>query len=124
MFKRVTILVAITLFLGISINLSAHSPSDIEMNFDNETEMINVKVMHQVQSVDKHFVEKIEVYLNDTLSIVQHFRRQEENEYQKAGYMMFEAEIEDRITVKAYCSIHGMRSQELIIEAPAEEQEK
>lgn len=93
----------------------AHAPSTIELTFDVKTEILDVTVIHPVGNVEKHYVEKIEVFIDDEMVIVQTFKRQMNNREQKASYLLFEAEENSKIKVVAHCSIHGSLSEETTV---------
>jgi desulfoferrodoxin (superoxide reductase-like protein) len=104
-----------------SFKAFGHPPATVELNFDLETKILNVKVSHSINDVEKHFINKIEVYLNDELMVVQNFKKQKDNKMQEALYFLNDATAGNKIKVKATCSIFGSKTGEIVIEEQKEE---
>ena len=107
------VIVTLLIFSGMGF---AHPPSGIEMEFDNETKVLTVFVTHSVSKVDKHFIDKIVVELNDKEMITQMFRRQKEGEGQEAMYLIADAGTGDTIAVTGYCNVSGKKKVSLTVE--------
>jgi len=105
----------------ISFKGLAHPPSNIELQFDNETKILQINVTHPVTDVKKHFINKIEVYLDDELMIIQNFKKQKDNKSQEATYLLFDAVVGSKIKVRAICSISGSKTGEIVVEEQKEE---
>jgi len=99
----------------------AHPPSDVKIEFDNETKTLYVEITHPVNNVKSHYINKIEVYLNDVLRIVQNFSEQKDKKAQLATYLLWEVKEGSKIKVMASCSIHGFKTREMVIEKQKEE---
>ncbi len=99
-----------------SLKTYSHSPTKIDLDFNNEEKILKVEVHHPVLSPENHYIKKIEVYLNDSLKIVQNFNLQITKESQKAGYFIFEAKKGDVIKVKGTCNKHGDKTEKLIVQ--------
>jgi len=99
----------------------AHFPSDVKIEFDNEIKTLYVEVTHPVNNVKSHYINKIEVYLNDVLKIVQYFSEQKDKKTQLATYLLWELKEGSKIKVTASCSIHGFKTREMVIEKQKEE---
>ena len=111
--KRILILLTILVF---SLRIYSHPPTKIDINFNIEDKILNVEVNHPVLTPKNHYINKIEVYLNDKLMIIQNFDAQIAKKTQKALYFIFEAKEEDVIKVKAYCNKHGDKTASLIVQ--------
>ena len=98
-----------------SLKVYSHPPVKIDLNFNNEDMVLKVDVYHTVLLPGNHYIDKIEVYLNDNLIITQEFDRQLTKEVQKAGYFIFEAKKNDVIKVKASCNKHGDKTSRLVV---------
>ncbi len=92
-----------------------HPPTKIEMEFNNEDKILKVDVHHPVLAPRNHYINKIEVYVNDNLKIIQDFDHQLSKKTQKAGYFIFEAKKGDVIKVKATCNKHGDKTASLTV---------
>jgi desulfoferrodoxin (superoxide reductase-like protein) len=111
--KKMLVLFTILVF---SLKIYSHSPTKIEMDFNIEDKILNVEVHHPVLAQKNHYIEKIEVYLNDKPIIVQNFDAQIEKKTQKAVYFIFEAKKDDIIKVKAFCNKHGDKTVSLVVQ--------
>ncbi len=94
----------------------AHPPTGVEMELNNETMVLTVFVTHPVNKIDKHFVEKIVVELNDKEMVTQIFRKQKDGEAQEAMYIIVDAKVGDTIAVTGYCNVSGKKKVSLTVE--------
>ncbi len=101
------------IFTGVGF---AHPPTGVEMEFNNETKVLTVFVTHPVNKVDKHFIDKIVVELNDEEIVTQTFRKQKDGEAQEAMYIIVDAKIGDTIAVAGYCNVSGKKKVSLTVE--------
>ncbi len=111
--KKILVLFTILVF---SFRIYSHAPRKIDMDFNIEDKILNVEVHHPVLAQKNHYIEKIEVHLNDKLMIIQNFNAQIEKKTQKAVYFIFEAKKDDIIKVKAFCNKHGDKTVSLIVQ--------
>lgn len=119
-FKYIFLLIFIIIALAPGIIL-ANPPTKVELNLDFETKILYVKVHHSVDNAKKHYINKIEVYLDDELMIIQNFKKQKDNKSQKATYLLFDAVVGSKIKVRAICSISGSKTGEIVVEEQKEE---
>jgi hypothetical protein len=104
------------LYLLLFVQLSvAHAPSDITLDFDNETNILRVTVLHPVGKVAEHFVDRIVVELNNEKLIEQKFIIQSSDGTQEACYIIPGIKIGDEIKVTGYCNISGKKIKTLTI---------
>ncbi len=115
MYKNKILVFIVIMIFGLSLNIYSHAPTKIDLNFDNENKILKVEVHHPVLLPENHYINKIEVYLNDNLIIVQEFDRQLTKKAQKAGYFIFEAKKDDVIKVKVSCNKHGDKTSRLVV---------
>jgi hypothetical protein len=104
-------IITIVLF---STCVSAHSPSDLKINFDSETKIIDATVTHQVSNPDVHYIYKIEVRINGELYKTFDYTSQPGTtfSYDLDG---IEANVNDTIQVKALCNQGGELSRQLTV---------
>lgn len=119
--KKFTITVLLYLIAFVPLEIFGHPPSKVELNFDFQTKILNVKVSHSTNDVVKHYIKKIEVYLDDELMVGQNFKTQKDNKIQEALYFLNDAAVGNKIKVKATCSIFGSKTEEIVIEEQKEE---
>jgi desulfoferrodoxin (superoxide reductase-like protein) len=115
MSKKIILIFVLLMVLTTSLNVYSHTPTKIDLSFDNENMVLKVEVYHPVLLPGNHYIHKIEVYLNDNLIIIQEFDHQLTKEAQKAGYFIFEAKKNDVIKVKAFCNKHGDKTSRFVI---------
>lgn len=101
------------IFTGVGF---AHMPSGVELEFDNDTKVLTVHVTHPVSKLDKHYVEKVVVELNDKEIVTQAFRSQKDGEGQEAMYIIIDAKVGDTIAVTGYCNVSGNKKTSLTVE--------
>ncbi|UCC12593.1 MAG: hypothetical protein JSW02_03425 [candidate division WOR-3 bacterium] len=94
----------------------AHPPTGVEMEFNYETKVLTVFVTHPVNKIDKHFVDKVVVELNDKEIVTQTFRKQKDGEAQEAMYIIVDAKVGDTIAVTGYCNVSGKKKVSLTVE--------
>ena len=100
-----------------TIPLLAHSPNSLELEFDPETDVLNIIITHGVNDASRHYVKEVEVELNGQKIIEQSFKRQVDNEKQQVFYKIIDAKEGDKITVEAYCNISGKKKAQLVVTA-------
>ncbi|NQT75195.1 MAG: hypothetical protein HQ566_01600 [Candidatus Omnitrophica bacterium] len=111
--RRAILLIFISIFILSGTSAYAHPPSNIKVEHSSESRMLTIIVTHPVKNVEKHFIKKIDIGLNGKEILSHKIKKQDNNEYQFAVYMIPDAKIVDRITVEAYCSISGKLKKEI-----------
>lgn len=94
----------------------AHMPTAVELEFDNDTKVLTVHVTHAVSKINKHYVDKVVVELNDKEIVTQTFRSQKDGEGQEAMYIIIDAKVGDTIAVTGYCNVSGNKKASLTVE--------
>ncbi|ADQ14631.1 hypothetical protein [Halanaerobium hydrogeniformans] len=113
--KKVFLITAVIIFL-FSLTAFSHPPADIEMAFELENNILEASVTHRSQNNQDHFVEKVEIFLNDELMIKQDFLIQSNNDQQNLLYLMPGVVEGDTIKIIAYCNQFGSLEEEMLIE--------
>ncbi|MGB3341415.1 MAG: hypothetical protein WBB37_08040 [bacterium] len=93
-----------------------HPPTEVKVTFNQETTTLMVSVSHVVGKIDKHYIEKIVVELNDEEIITQKFSTQNSGAKQEVSYIIPGAQVGDTFSVTAYCNISGKKTETLLIE--------
>lgn len=108
-------LVSIAIFF---VNLSsAHSPADISIDYNFETDILTVTVDHVVSTPDTHYIELLDVWVNDILNVSRPYSRQTETTYHQDTFNIT-AEHGDVIKIKAHCNVSGSLIKEFILQDP------
>jgi desulfoferrodoxin (superoxide reductase-like protein) len=105
----------IVLALMIAVPLFAHPPKTVDLEYDPDSSVLTVNITHNVKDATKHFIYKVVVELNGDKIIEQTFKRQVDNDMQKAIYEIIDASQGDKIAVTAYCNISGKKMVELVV---------
>ncbi|MGM0548255.1 MAG: hypothetical protein ACQER0_03150 [Bacillota bacterium] len=113
--KKILIMTMI-LVLGLTINVFAHPPGNIEMNFNSSNQMIEVSISHSSKNNSEHFVNEVEIYLNGNLQIEQNFIMQTNAKSQYLHYMLPGAKSGDTIKLVAKCNKYGDLENELKVD--------
>ena len=57
-------LISLTVLFILTGIVNAHPPSDIEINYDIDTNELNVNITHSVSNID-HYIESVKIYINE-----------------------------------------------------------
>jgi len=119
--KALTITLLLMMF---SATLSyAHPPKDIEMQYDQERSIPHVAMVHISRDFYDHYIRKIVVYKNDKeIKTVANHKQINPKGFEKE--ISLEAEAEDSLLVKIYCSDGGVGTAALIVEENTEKNGK
>ena len=90
-------------------SLAAHPPSSIALEFQPETGLLIIDIQHPTPDVQKHYINKVEILLNDRLVVSQEFFYQTDPEQQKAACIVHGAKPGDEILVIGYCNVFGKK---------------
>ena len=100
----------------------AHPPSSVEITFDVETKIVTAVIKHAVKDAEKHYIEKVDVWLNKKEIITHHISRQDDAVQQTVSYLIPDAQLGDTISVEGYCNFVGKLKKKIeIAEKPADE---
>ncbi len=104
-------------FLFISFVLAgvsfAHPPSDIQINIDKDK--LDIIIKHSVENVSQHYINLVDVKLNDKSVINQKFSIQRDKETQTLIYVIPGLKANDKVVVQANCNIFGDKKQDLLV---------
>ena len=93
--------------IGITNKVMAHPPNDITFEFDKETKVLKLKVAHSVKDGEKHYVDEIKIFIDNTLVLNQIFKKQFNNDFQEAVYLLTDASEGTTIKIEAQCNRFG-----------------
>ncbi len=100
-----------------SINASAHPPQDMILDYDINTNVLDVTITHNTPSPGLHHINKIEVYKNDIINISEEYDTQSSTDTFTESFTLI-ADIGDEIKVIAYCNIQGSITRVITVEDP------
>lgn len=117
--KAIAIIVSIitlSLFFATgNLIVTAHQPSDLELEYDFDAQVLNVTIYHDVDDPETHYIEKVEIRRNDELVIDEDYTSQPDKDSFTYSYNI-SAEDGDELEVTAYCSINGERTRKIDVE--------
>ncbi|MBN1383504.1 MAG: hypothetical protein JW983_01310 [Elusimicrobia bacterium] len=88
----------------------AHPPSDLKIEYDINTKILSVEIIHNVKNPERHFVRDIKVYLNGKIIVTQFFKSQGDKKIQKCIYTVIDAKPGDEIKIEAECNFVGKKN--------------
>lgn len=100
-----------------SINASAHPPQDMIIEYDINTNVLDVTITHNTPSPGLHHINKIEIYKNNELNISEEYDTQPATDTFTESFTI-NADIGDEIKVIAYCNIQGSITRTIPVEDP------
>ena len=93
----------------------SHPPSEIVINYDLLKSQVGVVISHSVRDPAKHYIYKIEVYVNEKKVITQDTIAQTNEKEQSLLYIISGLKDGDKIIVRAECNKGGEAKKSVII---------
>ncbi|MFH1359948.1 MAG: hypothetical protein ABIJ41_02805 [Candidatus Omnitrophota bacterium] len=118
---RQRFLFALAVLFFMAQSASAHPPSEIQLNYNQENQILHIVVSHNTHNLTKHRIRKVIVYLNDQEVLNKNYVKQM-SASELVNDIAVQAKPGDIISVKAICSEAGYKQESLII--PQEETQK
>ncbi len=101
--------------IGITNKVMAHAPNNITFEFDKETKVLKLKVAHSVKDGEKHYVKEIKIFIDNTLVLHQIFKKQFNNNFQEAVYLLMDVSEGTTIKIEAKCSRFGTLKRDITL---------
>jgi hypothetical protein len=109
-----SLLLLLLLFLVFVNNVCAHSPSGLDLNYDVDTQKLNVTISHQVADPDSHYIYGIEIKKNG--EVINNYNYNEQPITASFTYTYdVNATNGDVIEVKTLCNQGGSRTKQLTV---------
>ncbi len=102
-------------FLLISTQAFAHPPSDIKIEFDNQTKTLKAAVLHHVSNPDTHFIRKVDIAINGVEIKTMTYTKQISKAGQTFSIVLPEVKSGDLLSVEGYCNLSGKLKKEIKI---------
>ena len=96
-------------------NVSAHSPRDLNLTYNQTTGNVSAAFIHEVSLPDTHYVMNVKVFLNGNETINQDYTTQPTADLFVYEYPL-NATSGDQIDVSGECNIGGMIQRSLMVE--------
>jgi hypothetical protein len=98
----------------ITTNVSAHSPENVDIEYDFDSQILNSTITHITIAPNSHYVYKVEIKVNDVLYSEELYTSQPSLDTFTYSYSVVAGEG-DKITVTAFCNLFGSTSDTLIV---------
>ena len=95
-------------------NVMAHSPSGMKISYDMDEKTIDAEITHSVSNPSNHYVNKIEVRINNELYETIEYTSQSGSSFTHS-LDSIEASAGDEIEVKAICNQGGQITRQLTV---------
>ena len=96
------------------IQVFAHPPQNMVLDFNIDTMILNVTITHQVSNPNDHYIYKVEVKKNDVLTLTENYDSQPSTLTFTFSYSI-DVQGGDVLKATAYCSIAGSIAREITI---------
>lgn len=90
--------------------IAAHPASKVEFRFDKRLSQLTIEFEHKVKNPEEHFINELQVELNDSLIVDQRLLRQDTDITSELIYKIAGAKVGDKFTVKTTCNKGGKKS--------------
>ena len=112
-------IIFIFVFILAASLIFAHEPSEVKLSYNANTKMLSINVAHMISNTKipdpmKHFLKSITVSVNGNEVIVENISFQQSDNGEKCSFLL-NVKTNDKVTVKAVCSVSGIKSSEIII---------
>ena len=109
------IIVLVAILISATATIIAHSPSEMELSYDNETKILEVLVKHNVGNPGNHYISELTVANDGGQMILHRLTKQENGDGIMFQYRLPNAEEGMVIEVTAKCSRVGSITKEIEI---------
>jgi hypothetical protein len=113
-FLSIFLIMFFLISIPLSTNIMAHSPSSMKISYNLEAKTINATISHSVSNPNNHYVNEIEVRINEQLYETFEYTSQPGSSFTYA-LDSIEADVGDIIEVKAICNQGGQITRQLTI---------
>lgn len=110
----ITGILIILLFTFSTINVNAHSPSNMTLSYNMNTKELKVSITHQVSNPNTHHIYNIIIKINGETKLNEEYSSQPGSSFTYT-YDNFTAIENDKIEVSAYCNQGGSILKELTV---------
>ena len=95
---------------------SSSNPSDMDLSYDENTDILNVTITHEVSDNSSHYIAGVKICLQESVFKTYNYTSQPTNDTFSYYYTVV-ADKGDKIKVAAYCNVEGAIHEDLIVGA-------
>lgn len=121
--KSVKYIIICTLLIstiGFTTTVLAHPPLDMELDYNLDISELDVTITHETPAPSVHYINKVEIEVNDLIIISQDYNSQPTNDLFTYKYNI-DANVGDIITVTAFCNIQGLITRSITVSDPSQD---
>jgi desulfoferrodoxin (superoxide reductase-like protein) len=107
------IILVLCFLFAAGMQVFAHSPSEIKIEFDPESKLLIATIYHLVGDSKTHYIERIDVRLNGKKVQTVVLKEQDSLLEQAIAVPVSDVKKGDSLSVEAYCSISGKLEKEI-----------
>lgn len=97
--------------------VQAHPPTNMTGSYDQNTEILTVTIIHPVSDPNKHYIEMVEVRVNDTIVLTEYYTSQPNSNIFTYKYSIVAGDGA-YILIEARCNENGGMGISVIVGAP------
>jgi len=117
--KSVLIIVlAVSTLVLLTTITQAHTPSALDLQYDFATKTLDVTVTHDVADPSSHYIEEINIWVDDVLNQTRQYSSQSSNNQHQDSFTV-PTVIGDVIKVQAICNIAGSVTDDIVVVDPS-----
>jgi desulfoferrodoxin (superoxide reductase-like protein) len=106
--KNRRLLILVTAFcLFLASPALAHPPSDIQMKYDNLTQVLSITILHNVKDPADHYIKSLSIKANEDVLVTLDYTKQQDKEKQEETFTFSKICKGSKITVTAVCNKFG-----------------
>ncbi len=107
--NKIAIFAIVTLWIQVH-QLYAHAPSHVTLDFNKQTNLLEVKYEHKVGDPTQHYITEVKIQLNEKDIIIQSLSSQDDNTGGSLIYKIIDAKPGSEIKVQLTCIRGGSKS--------------
>jgi len=118
--KYVVICMLLISTIPLATTAMAHPPQDMVLDYELDITTLSVTITHETPAPTVHYVNQVDIELNDELIISEEYTSQPTNDVFTYEYLV-SAEIGDELKVTSYCNIQGSITRSIIVQDPSQD---
>ncbi len=112
--KNLIIIIMLVIAPFLAMQVSAHTPEDMQLEYDFGEQNLNVTITHNTGDPNTHYIEQVDIKKNDVLYLSEQYSSQPTTSTFTYNYTV-ETEDGDVLKVTAICSISGSITRTLTV---------
>jgi desulfoferrodoxin (superoxide reductase-like protein) len=93
----------------------AHSPNDVKLSYDSQSQMLDVTITHKSPFPSTHYIKSVEIKKNGSVVSTDKYENQPDQATYTYSYKV-PATAGETLEVKASCNLYGSKTTNLTVE--------